>query len=142
MRTKIAPFLVMAPLLVAGVFVAAQKPPKPPPRPHMCQALSDKYVNPTTSEDLVVSLPPTAVHSDFTVWAREDDPTTLWQPCPKDGVNLCPIGVSGFQNCKVQGGDPRDGAEKFGCVFRNDGRKARRARLVVVYKEVPICCKP
>jgi len=142
MRTKIA-LLVVASLLFVGVFVGAQKKPKPPKPVHTCQALSDVYVNATTSADLVVSLPPTAVHSNFTVWAREDDPTTSrWQQCPKDGVNLCPIGVSGFQNCKVQGNDPRDGAEKFGCVFRNDGTNARRARLVVIYAEVPICCKP
>jgi hypothetical protein len=140
MRTKIS-LLVVASLLFA-VFVGAQKKPKPPKPVHLCQALSDVYVNATTSADLVVSLPPHAVRSDYTVWAREDAPSNQWKQCPKDGVNLCPIGVSGFQNCKVEGTDPRDGAEKFGCVFRNDGTSARRARLVVIYKEVPICCKP
>jgi hypothetical protein len=138
-QTSIASSLIIGVLLFAGVAVGTRKAAPPPPP--LCQALSDVYVNPTTSEDLVVSLPPKAVHTAFTVWAREDDRiTSQWLQCTPD--QICPIGLSGFQYCGVQGNDPRDGAEKFHCVFRNNGTIARRARLVVMYKRVPVCCQP
>ena len=130
-------------LMLVGAFLAMKKPPKPPPPPppQLCQALSDVYVNATTSADLQVVLPPGAVQPPvLTLYAREDAPTNPWSQCINN--QICPIGLAGFQDCKNRGADPRDGAPIYGCLFRNNADRARRARLVVTYKHTKTCCAP
>jgi len=139
LRTAITLAGVVGAVVLVGLY-AIKKPCPPPPPPLMSQALRDVYVNATTSEDLEVSLPPGAAQAALTLFAREDAPSNLWSQCVSD--QICPIQLAGFQQCKLRGADPRDGAPKYGCLFRNNADRARRARMVVTYKQTQICCKP
>lgn len=132
--------IAVAGVVGAVVLVALAATKKPCPPPLMSQALSDVYVNATTSADLEVSLPPGAAQAAFTLFAREDGPSNPWSQCINN--QICPIQLAGFQDCKLRGADPRDGAPKYGCLFRNNADRARRARLVVTYKQTQLCCKP